>query len=50
MYVWTKEAEAKAKNLGLEERKEGQIANCGLDEVSGQIAQAWLKKGYIKIK
>lgn len=48
MYIWTEKAEARAKELGLEERKVGQLATCGYDEVYGQTAQAWLKSGYIE--
>lgn len=48
MYVWTKKAEEVAKEMGLEPRKAGDTAKCGKDPLSGQIAQTWLKNGYIK--
>lgn len=47
-YVWTTKAELEAKNRGLEKRRAGAIATCGYGYVSGQIAQAWLKIGYIE--
>lgn len=48
MYIWTKKAEDRAKELGLDERKEGEKAMCGYSEVQGRVASAWLEKGYIK--
>lgn len=48
MYAWTEKAESRAREIGLEERKAGQPATCGYKEVGGQIAQAWLKSGYIE--
>lgn len=47
-YVYTAKAEQRAKELGFDDRKEGMIATCGHDPVSGTIAQVWLNKGYIK--
>jgi hypothetical protein len=48
MYKWTKKAEDRAKEIGVEARPEGIEAWCGNHPVSGQIAQAWLELGYIK--
>jgi hypothetical protein len=49
-YVYTKKAEVKAKELGLNERKEGAIAHCGYTPVRllGLLKTAWLEKGYIR--
>ena len=49
-YVYTKKAEMKAKELGLDERKEGAIAHCGYTPVRllGLLKTAWLEKGYIR--
>ena len=47
-YVYTAKAEQRANELGLDNRKEGALATCGHDPISGTIAQAWLSKGYIK--
>jgi hypothetical protein len=49
MYIWTEKAETRAQELNLEARPAGQPATCGNEPVTGQIAQAWLKKGYIKV-
>ena len=46
-YVYTKKAEERAKELGLEPRTAGTTAMCGHKPVDGMIAQAWLAKGYI---
>lgn len=48
MYVWTKKAEKRAEELGLETRKAGDIAMCGYSPVSGLTAMAWLESGYIE--
>jgi hypothetical protein len=48
MYVYTKYGEEKAKELGFNDRIAGEVAYCGKEPVSGQIAQAWLKSGYIE--
>lgn len=48
MYVWTKKAEKRAEELGLEPRKAGNIAMCGYSPVTGLTAMAWLESGYIK--
>lgn len=48
VYVWTKKAEESAAKLGLEVRRAGEPAYCGYAPVSGQVAEAWLRKGYIK--
>ncbi|MGE5327994.1 MAG: hypothetical protein ACM3KR_00600 [Deltaproteobacteria bacterium] len=48
-YVWTKKAEERAKELGLEERKEGESAICGSrGMIDGGTAIAWLELGYIR--
>lgn len=48
-YVYTEKAERRAKELGLDERKAGAIACFGREPLTeGMIAQAWIKKGYIK--
>ena len=50
MYVWTKKAEDMARELNLEERKEGTQATCGGTDIKefGGIRLAWLTSGYIK--
>jgi len=48
MYIWTNKAETKARELKLEARQAEQPATCGDQLVNGQIAQAWLKMGYVK--
>jgi len=49
-YVWTKKAEDMAKELNLEERKEGQEAKMGYSTLKyGQTACSWYAKGYIAI-
>jgi len=50
-YVWTAEAEARAKEKGLESRKEGELALYAGEFVEkyGGITKDWLHKGYIKI-
>ena len=45
MYVWTKKAEKRAEELGLEPRKAGDIAMFGYSPVSGLTEMAWLEKG-----
>jgi len=47
-YVYTSKGEARARELWLEERREGTIAMFGHAPVSGQVAKAWLEKGYIR--
>lgn len=48
-YVYTKKAELRAKELELEERKEGTTAMYGYKPLEGgPIANAWLAKGYIR--
>ena len=48
MYYWTKKAEERARELGLEERKEGEIAYFGHKPLEGGMtAQAWERKGYV---
>ena len=47
-YVYTAEGEAHAREFGLEERREGTVATFGNAQVEGQIAKAWLEKGYIR--
>ena len=48
-YVYTAKGEKRAKELGLDERKEGTCAMYGFEPVKGQIARAWLDKGYIRL-
>ena len=48
MYVWTKIAETKAKQLGMEERKAGTIARLGQHELFGPIAADMEKRGYVE--
>ena len=48
MYIWTNKAESKAQELNLEAHQAGQLATCAGKLVNGQIAQAWLKMGYIR--
>ena len=47
MYIYTKKAEKKAKELGLEPRKAGTVAMYGSVPLSGMIGKAWEKKGYV---
>lgn len=47
-YVYTAKGEQRAKEIGVEPRKEGTLAMSGYEPVSGFVAQAWLKKGYIR--
>ena len=47
-YIWTAKAEIRARELGLEERKEGMPAVCGYGIVGGQTAQAWPRMWYIQ--
>ena len=47
-YVYTSKGEAHARELGLEERREGAVAMFGNAPVTGQVAKAWLEKGYIR--
>lgn len=47
-YVYTKKAESRAKELGLEERKAGAPAMFGRKPLQGgPTAEAWKKKGYV---
>ena len=46
-YIYTKKGEARARELGLEERKAGTEAMYGGEPVYGNVAKAWLEKGYI---
>lgn len=48
MYVFTKKAEERAKELGVEPRIAGTQAMCGYEPVFGLQAKAWLEKGYIE--
>jgi hypothetical protein len=49
IYVWTAKAEARARKKGLEERKEGNRAYYGDEQLTaGSVAQAWLEKGYVE--
>jgi len=50
-YVWTAEAEARAKEKGLKPRKEGQPAlyEGEFIEKYGSITKDWLDKGYIRL-
>ena len=48
-YVYTEKGEAKAKEYGVEPRKAGDVAMFGYEPLEeGMVANAWLKKGYIK--
>ena len=48
IYYWTEKAEAKAKELGFNDRKAGEVAYFGHEPLhGGMIAQAWKQKGYI---
>ena len=47
-YIYTKKGEARAKELGLEDRKAGTEAMYGGEPLlGGLVAKAWLEKGYI---
>ena len=49
IYFWTAKAEARARKKGLEERKEGNRAYYGDEQLTaGSVAQAWLEKGYVE--
>ena len=48
MYIWTKKAEHRAKELGVEDRPAGVEAWCGNNPVGGGIAKEWLELGYIE--
>ena len=47
-YVYTKKAEERAKELGVEPRTAGTIAFFGDQPITGgMLAEAWKEKGYI---
>ena len=47
-FHWTKKAEERAQELGLEERKAGTLAMFGRQPLKdGMTARAWKEKGYI---
>ena len=48
IWLWTAKAEARAKELGLDERTENTPARLGY-KILGQIApKRWLELGYVK--
>jgi len=48
-YKWTKKAETRARELGLDDRKAGMSAHyAGKDGVGGMIAAAWIEAGLIE--
>lgn len=48
-YVYTAKGEARARELGQTDRREGEVAMFGHRPVYGPTAQAWLEKGYIVV-
>lgn len=47
-WVWTKKAEDRAKELGLEERKEGTPAYMGYLQLGMLAPESWVIKGYVR--
>lgn len=48
IWVWTRKAELRAKELGLEERKEGTPAYIGKDLLGQYAPSRWIELGYVK--
>ena len=49
MIVYTKKAEEKARELGLDERKAGQRAMLGgkpLEDCTKDVIRGWIERGY----
>ena len=50
-YVYTDKAEARARELGLDERRAGDKAMLGnrpLDDAPRDIREAWIARGYVE--
>lgn len=53
IYVYTKKGEARAREMKLDERKEGETAYCGnkpLHECPFDVQTGWLNRGYVQEK
>jgi len=48
IWVWTAKAEATAKVLNLDERKENTPARLGYDLLGQYAPKRWLELGYVK--
>ena len=48
IWVWTKKAELRAKELNLEPRLENTPAYMGYDKCGQFAPKAWVKSGYVK--
>lgn len=51
IFIWTKKAEERAKELNLEERKEGKIAHIAFEKFiypQKTPPKLWIEKGYVK--